>query len=538
MFDKKMHDEPGRCCGERSSLARSTLAAAAVVVLVGCASTRPAPLREAPRPTVAAEPLAGLFRSVDDFCRSVRARASAETCGDVTERVEGPKTLAQPEGPFREARLFQVGESAYWHDVVLGIRTDRGWFFPTAESQPDLALSQQLDGPHRIHVAPKRIGIERGEVPVLVFRYLSDEYDSANATDDGSSEGEIRCTVAGDGVPRCASWRSDLGRKGKGALSPSSSRGRFDDLRELHVVDDVHLWVVADGRAYETRDGGVSFVDKTPFARVAGDEYDAHVVWSVVATASEVFVLRGAEPSAPWLTLFVSKDGGASFVERRIPQLEGGSGTRLHRGPTVDSLLVLRYGDRWHGVSVLETRDAGATFRTLGDVEGRDLPDRGAITFQTPTTWWRVGTGVAGREMVFRSTDAGRSWKVFGAASDTWQPISDVIFADALHGFRVVRDSRGVVIERTRDGARSFQRVAPPNAANELVGADREAVVVRTEGGEVLATRDVGASWITLPPFPDATGPDLRLIRRTPHGWIIGARFALRDGDTSWKKMP
>lgn len=320
------------------------------------------------------------------------------------------------------------------------------------------------------------------------------------------------------------------------APAPRASGPQFQDLRELHVVDDAHLWLVADGRAYETRDGGVSFVDKTPFAPVAGDESDAHGAWSVVASASEVFVLRGDEPSAQWLTLFASKDGGASFVERRIPRLKDGSGTRLQRGPTADSLLVLRYGDRWHGVSILETRDAGATFHTLGHVEGRDLPDRAAVTFQTPTTWWRVSTSVAGREMIFRSTDAGRSWKTVGTGSDTWQPISDILFADALRGFRVVRANGALVIERTTDGARSFQRVAPPSAATELLGAERDAVVVRTESGEVLATRDAGASWITLPSFPKATGPELRLVRRTPHGWILGARFVMRDGDTSWRE--
>jgi hypothetical protein len=110
--------------------------------------------------------------------------------------------------------LFQLGE-AYEQYIVLGIRTDRGWFFPNPEGT--LALFQQLDGPHRILVEPTRIGIERGASPVLVFHYLSDAYASARATDDGSHEGEIRCTVAADGVPRCAGRQWDLGRTGKSA---------------------------------------------------------------------------------------------------------------------------------------------------------------------------------------------------------------------------------------------------------------------------------------------------------------------------------
>lgn len=235
-----VHDARGSRAGKRSSLPTCVLAGAAV--LLGCTRVPTAPVQEpahritigaapeVPRPAAPvlaasrafapAEPLAGPFESADDFCESWAAQRvlpSRQPCSaELPSSIEGPRTLAQPEGLLREARLFQIGDEAYGHHVVLAIRTDRGWFFPIPEKQPDLGLLQQLDGPHRIHVEPRQIGIERGEPLTLVFRYRSTEYESASAADEGSFEGEIRCAVGADGVPRCASRQGIPAATGEG----------------------------------------------------------------------------------------------------------------------------------------------------------------------------------------------------------------------------------------------------------------------------------------------------------------------------------
>jgi hypothetical protein len=242
----RVHGACGSRAGKRSSLPTCVLAGAAV--LLGCARVPTAPVKEpahpitidaapgGPRPAAPAlaasraiapaEPLAGPFKSIADFCESwaaQRVHPDGQRCSaELPPSIEGPRALAQPEGLVREARLFQIGDDAYGHYIVLAIRTDRGWFFPIPDKQPDLGLLQQLDGPHRIHVEPRQIEIERGEAPALVFRYRSSEYASASAADEGSFEGEIRCVVAADGVPRCASRQAILAATGEG-------RTRSDD---------------------------------------------------------------------------------------------------------------------------------------------------------------------------------------------------------------------------------------------------------------------------------------------------------------------
>ena len=44
-------------------------------------------------------------------------------------------------------------------------------------------------------------------------------------------------------------------------------------VTEIDALDDTTFWAVADGRVFETRDAGATFVDRTPFssgARAAG----------------------------------------------------------------------------------------------------------------------------------------------------------------------------------------------------------------------------------------------------------------------------
>lgn len=327
------------------------------------------------------------------------------------------------------------------------------------------------------------------------------------------------------------------------AAAPSAprtpARGVGKRIAEVRVLDDARFWVVADGRAFETRDGGATFVDRTPFAPVP--ESDAQSVWSLLASPSEVFLLRGDDELARWMTLFVSKDGGAAFTQRRVPRLRGGRDARLERGPTAGSLLVLRSdggGMNSHATSVLETRDAGVTFRVLGTVTGYGEP-----TFQTRTSWWSVGTCCASASSIYRSPDAGLTWKLVAEPTDGWEPVSAFVFIDGSRGYRVVRGGEALAIERTTDGGRSTSRATPPSTAAELLGADRDACVVLGEGGEPMVTRDMGASWSSLAPLPE--GVFGTTIARTPHGWLLtadaggtaSALFVLHDGAGSWEEL-
>ncbi|MFT3772885.1 MAG: hypothetical protein QM820_46460 [Minicystis sp.] len=326
--------------------------------------------------------------------------------------------------------------------------------------------------------------------------------------------------------------------------SVSVPRGVGKRVAEIRVVDDARFWLLADGRAWETRDGGASFVDRTPFARARDDEEGWKEAWSLLVSPSQVFILRGDVELATWMTLFVSGDGGASFVERRVPRLRDGRRAWLQRGPAAGSILVLRSdggGMNSHATSLLETRDAGASFRALGTKVGY-----GAVTFQTPKHWWSAGTCCAGESSVYRSLDAGRSWKLVQEGTSAWEPVSDVVFVDASRGYRVVRanDEEALALERTGDGGRSFQRVMPPSVETALLVADRDACVLVDDRSVPAITRDMGATWSSLAPLPkDMSSP--RELVRAPHGWFAivsatdtaSAILLLRDGAGTWEEL-
>jgi photosystem II stability/assembly factor-like uncharacterized protein len=308
----------------------------------------------------------------------------------------------------------------------------------------------------------------------------------------------------------------------------------FERIDEVRALSDDHFWLAADGRVFETRDRGATFVDKTPARDTTRD-----TLWSMFVSASDVYLLRNEEAEDPSMPLFVSKDGGSSFTERSAPRLFSGRNARLQRGPTPGSLLVLRSdggGMNSHSTSIVETRDGGATFQTLGTVTGY-----GAITFQTATTWWTVGTCCASASSVHRSLDAGRTWKVVKEPNGTWEPRSDYVFLDASRGYRVVTNG----IERTTDGGKTLSRSPLPEGADTVFVIDESACLLVGASG-LKASLDMGLTWTSLPHAPLPTGHRENIIARTPHGWILttsawdgerhkqGLVFTLRDGATSW----
>lgn len=313
-------------------------------------------------------------------------------------------------------------------------------------------------------------------------------------------------------------------------------------IAELRIIDDARAWILADGRAWETRDGGKALIDRTPFARpAAGDTW--HELWSLVATSSAVVLLRGDEELAPSMSLFASTDGGASFVERAIPRLQGGRGARLQAGPAAGSLLILREdggGMNSHAQSVLFASDEGARPRALGTTTGY-----GAITFQTATTWWTVGSCCAEAPSVYRSVDGGRSWARIAAATDDWEPLAEMIFIDAARGYRVVRagESPSSAIERTTDGGRSFTRVEPPVPSSDVLHAGPDACVLLGEQGVPVMTRDLGRTWATLAPLP--AGVASPRLERAPHAWwavtdtggATSVILVLRDDAPAWERL-
>ncbi|MCA8976563.1 MAG: hypothetical protein KDC98_17715, partial [Planctomycetes bacterium] len=208
------------------------------------------------------------------------------------------------------------------------------------------------------------------------------------------------------------------------------------------------------------------------------------------------------------------------------------------------------------GGGVWKTEDAGSSWRNVSD--GFFLsPSIGAIrtAFADPELVW-VGTGsdalrsnvIPGRG-VYRSTDAGRTWRCMGLESAGQigaieiNPIdSDVVFVAAIGDAFAPNDERGVY--RTVDGGATWRRVlqvSPTCGAVDLEfhPADPEVVyasmweterkpwTIKSGGlqGGVWRTADGGESWVRLAgglPSGIVGKSDLAVSRAEPDRlWVL-----------------
>lgn len=297
-------------------------------------------------------------------------------------------------------------------------------------------------------------------------------------------------------------------------------------IDRVELLSTTEWWVRAEGRAWQTRDGGATFLDRTPFKIMSMAELEASFEgpWtdSLLATSSAVFLLRGDsndQEVRTW-TLFVSTDHGGSFTPHAINRKPSRGGA-LQEGP--GGALLVRESDangmNSHAELLLESLDHGTTFRELGSKTGY-----GAITFQTPTTWWTVGTCCASASGIFRSTDAGRHWTFRGGGGGEDDPVgfadaeSDVVFIDSQRGYRIIEGLSGTIeFQRTTDGARSFAAAQlpfdPQEAPLYVLEADRNACILQ-HGVALFSTRHQGDTWARLPDLPG----DLTLAGATTSG--------------------
>ena len=185
-----------------------------------------------------------------------------------------------------------------------------------------------------------------------------------------------------------------------------------------------------------------------------------------------------------------------------------------------------------HMDSVMIGSAQGDGFRVVGDKIGY-----GEISFQTRTTWWAMGSCCAAPSNLYKSTNAGQSWKVSLLAFDsdggqtvtTTQPQTEIVFLDATRGY-FVRESKpnpeSAVLAVTSDGGKTFADVPIPYASAHPLYVGTNGCVMDTEDKTVV-TRDLGKTWSELPrPPKGVTYMQIAPFGRT--GWI--ATFSAGNG--------
>ncbi len=326
-------------------------------------------------------------------------------------------------------------------------------------------------------------------------------------------------------------------------------------IRDVQMRTAAEWWALADGRVWQTRDGGATFVDHTPFETpIVPDQQPslAVVVDSFLVTPRAVFILRGQsndEDLRLW-SLFVSMNDGASFATHAL-EARASRGARLQQGPG-DALILAESDDggmNSHAELLLESFDGGNTFRKLGTKTGY-----GRITFQSPTIWWSVGTCCASESSVFRSSDAGRTWAFSEGDGENGGKLtgisfaeSDVMFVDARRGFRFVKNLSNVTeLQQTSDGAQTFAATRLPFEMHDgdvfyVVFADPNACIVQ-HSASLFMTHDQGNTWTRLPDLPSeyrvgAVHRDADVVIWSIDDPAPSTLLRWHDGAKSWERL-
>jgi photosystem II stability/assembly factor-like uncharacterized protein len=265
----------------------------------------------------------------------------------------------------------------------------------------------------------------------------------------------------------------------------------------LHPAEPRTLFAGANDGIYKSTDGGQSF------ARLNSPMNECDV-WKIAVDPNNPDILfAGTRPAA----LFRSTDRGASW--RRLPA-EIAEECPNVRVPRVTALAVDPTDPRvvWAGIEVDGVRrstDGGDSWTRIAQIHDPDIHDI-AVTVNGGTT---VLTSTPGE--IFASHDRGQSWQGLGVRDSfrlrycrgLAQKADDPATLFVATGDAAV-GSTGA-IERSRDGGRSWQALALPDAPNSPIWAfathpaDPGLVLACSHYGELYMSRDAGDGWHKLP---------------------------------------
>jgi photosystem II stability/assembly factor-like uncharacterized protein len=267
-----------------------------------------------------------------------------------------------------------------------------------------------------------------------------------------------------------------------------------------------------------------------PAARAAGDERFA---------ALQQPALRVREPGQAVLQAVASAGERLVAVGERGVVALSDDGARHWRQarqvPTSVTLTAVRFADAQHGWAVghggviLATQDGGEqwtlqadgrSLAALAEAAARERPDQGALAKEAaqlvadgpdkPLLALHVADAqrlfvVGAYNLAFESDDGGASWRAALARMDN--PKAQHLYALAVRGDTwLVAGEQGLLL-RSRDGARSFQRLPSPYAGSWfalLAHGANEWIVAGLRGNVFRSTND-GDSWVALAGAPPAS---------------------------------
>jgi photosystem II stability/assembly factor-like uncharacterized protein len=312
-------------------------------------------------------------------------------------------------------------------------------------------------------------------------------------------------------------------------------------LQAVSVVSDEMVWVSGHGGTWaRTEDGGSTWTTGVVRGGESLQFRDLHAL-----DAKRVWLLSSG--NGPASRIFYSGDGGKNWTE----QFRNGNSRAFYDcmgfwdekhaivlSDGVDEifpLLLTRNGKDWELLAEMaspHSRPGEGSFAASGTC---------LVTRNSRFAWFGTGAAAEGQARVFRTSDAGRSWR--GAdtpiAATASAGIATVAFRDTLHGVALggniaKPDTVLVNVAVTSDGGVTWEPGdLPPfpgavyGAAYALDGASPALVAVGPKGAAI--SWDDARSWILL----DTLSYWSVGMGKGGRGWLVGPGGRVRRLDPS-----
>ena len=284
-------------------------------------------------------------------------------------------------------------------------------------------------------------------------------------------------------------------------------------LQSVSAVDERTVWAGgAGGTVLLTRDGGDSW-ERRPIPGAERLEFRGiHAL-----SASEAWAMSAGP--GPQSRIYHTRDGGATWTQ----QFLNTDSTAFYDCITFfDARHGIAYSDASQGRTViLRTADGGSSWSLLPPAavpapltgEGGFASSNSCAVSVDREHGWIAASEPGAR--IFRTDDAGQSWRVVASATpfvhDSQAGITALSFRDPTHGIGVAarvnramaRDTEPAAVATTADGGATWvlrHRPAPPGSLSGVAlvpGASDRTAVIASYGG-VFYTHDNGDSWTSV----------------------------------------
>jgi photosystem II stability/assembly factor-like uncharacterized protein len=284
-----------------------------------------------------------------------------------------------------------------------------------------------------------------------------------------------------------------------------STSSQFDDVSKIIFADKSNGFCLAPTNStaslFTTTDGGGMWLEDTSLFNLTSDSLVSPTQLFLTKSGDSVLVCvfcigySGMLP-ATHTALFFSKDLGNTWTLGKLPPV-GNQNIWGDAYPSLSSEVMLTqnsafrsidHGNTWQQDSLaFGPNGLIMSFRFLNPDTGYFAGSTNASLFNSPS-------------MIGWTNDGGATWTIDTTTSLEGLMVGTVFFTSVNNGFAVKWNVPSIF--STSDGGKTWKESQLSNGIPPLdvCSADGQTVVAAGAGGEILVSKDSGATWLDLTP--------------------------------------